>query len=41
MQVEQYILTKSKMAVSPTYCPECIIKELERVKILKDLNNNT
>jgi len=41
MPVEQYILTKSKMAVSPTYCPECIIKELERVKILKDLNNNT
>ena len=40
MPVEQYILTKSKIAVSPTYCPECIKKELERIKILKDLNNN-
>jgi len=40
MPVEQYILTKSKIAVSPTYCPECIKKGLERIKILKDLNNN-
>jgi hypothetical protein len=39
--VEQYILTKSKIAVSPTYCPECIKKELERIKILKDLNSNS
>lgn len=40
MPVEQYLLTKSKMAISPTYCPECIKKEVERVKILNDLNNN-
>lgn len=40
MPVEEYILTKSKIAVSPTYCPECIKKELERIKILKDINNN-
>jgi DNA-binding NtrC family response regulator len=39
MPVEQYILTKSKIALSPTYCPDCIKKELERIKILKDLNN--
>ena len=40
MPVEQYILTKSKIAVSPTFCPECIKKEMERIKVLKDLNNN-
>ena len=39
MPVEQYILTKSKLAVSPTYCPNCIKKELERIKILKDIEN--
>ncbi len=38
MPVEQYILTKSKLAVSPTYCPECIKKELERIKILKGID---
>ena len=41
MPVEEYILTKSKMAVSPTYCPECIKKELENLKVLKNLNNNS
>ena len=40
MPVEEYILTKSKIAVSPTYCPECITKELEKLKVLKHLNNN-
>ena len=39
ISVEQFILTKSKIAVSPTFCPDCIKKELERIKILKDLNN--
>jgi DNA-binding response OmpR family regulator len=39
MPVEQYILTKSKLAVSPTYCPNCIKKELERIKILKDIES--
>jgi YesN/AraC family two-component response regulator len=41
MPVEEYILTKSKIAVSPTYCPECIKKELENLKVLKRLNNNS
>jgi YesN/AraC family two-component response regulator len=41
MSVEQFILTKSKAAVSPTYCPDCIKTELERIKILKDLYNNS
>jgi YesN/AraC family two-component response regulator len=41
MPVEEYILTKSKIAVSPTYCPECIKKELENLKNLKSLNNNS
>ena len=41
MPVEEYILTKSKIAVSPTYCPECIRKELENLKVLKRLNNNS
>lgn len=41
MSVEEYILKKSKIAVSPTYCPECIKKELDRIKILKDINNNS
>ena len=41
MPVEEYILTKSKMAVSPTYCPACIKKELENLKVLKSLNNNS
>ena len=40
MPVEQYIITKSKIAVSPTYCPECIKKELERIKIFKNFNND-
>ncbi|GMQ79897.1 MAG: hypothetical protein BMS9Abin03_347 [Thermodesulfobacteriota bacterium] len=39
MTVEEYILTKSKIAVSPTYCPKCIKKELENLNILKSLNN--
>ena len=39
MPVEQYILTKSKLAVSPTYCPKCIKKELERIKIIKDIES--
>lgn len=39
MAVEEYILTKSKIAVSPTYCPECIKKELENLNVLKNLNN--
>jgi len=41
MPVEEYILTKSKIAVSPTYCPECIKKELENLNVLKSLNNNS
>lgn len=41
MSVEEYILTKSKIAISPTYCPACIKKELERIKILKDINSNS
>lgn len=41
MSVEEYILTKSKIAISPTYCPACIKKEMERIKILKDINNNS
>jgi len=40
MPVEQYMLTKSKIAVSPTYCPACIKKELEHIKLVKDLNDN-
>lgn len=40
MPMEQYILTKSKIAVSPTFCPICIKKELERIVLLKDLNNH-
>jgi len=40
MPVEEYILIKSKIAISPTYCPECIKNELERVGILKDLSDN-
>lgn len=41
MPVEEYILTKSKIAVSPTYCPECIKKELENLNVIKSLNNNS
>ena len=41
MPVEEYILTKSKIAISPSYCPECIKKELENLNILKSLNNNS
>ena len=41
MPVEEYILTKSKIAISPTYCPECIKKELENLNILKSLKNNS
>jgi DNA-binding response OmpR family regulator len=40
MPVEQYMLTKSKIAVSPTYCPACIKKELEHIKLLKHLNDH-
>ncbi|MBW2436122.1 MAG: response regulator [Deltaproteobacteria bacterium] len=40
MPVEQYMLMKSKIAVSPTYCPACIKKELEHIKLVKDLNDN-
>ena len=40
MPVEEYILTKSKIAISASYCPECIKKELEHVTILKNLNDN-
>lgn len=40
MPMEQYILTKSKIAVSPTYCPICIKKGLERIRLLKDLSNH-
>jgi YesN/AraC family two-component response regulator len=41
MPVEEYILTKSKIAVSPTYCPECIKKELECIKLIKNQNDNS
>jgi DNA-binding response OmpR family regulator len=40
MPVEEYILTKSKIAVSPTYCPECIKKQLENIKLFKNRNNS-
>ncbi len=40
MPVEEYILTKARIAISPTFCPECVKKELENFKILKDPNNN-
>ncbi len=40
MPVEQFILTKSKIAVSPTYCPDCIRKELDSIKILKDFKQH-
>jgi len=40
LPVEEFILTKAKIAISPTYCPECIKKELEHVTILKNLNDN-
>jgi len=39
--VEEYILTKSKIAISPTYCPDCIKKELENINVLKSLNNKS
>jgi len=35
ISMEEYLLTKSKIAISPTYCPECINMELESLKILK------
>lgn len=35
ISVEEYLLTKSKIAISPTYCPHCINQELENLKILK------
>jgi YesN/AraC family two-component response regulator len=41
ISVEEYLLTKSKIAISPTYCPECIAKELESLKILKHSNQNS
>lgn len=40
LPVEEFMLTKAKIAISPTYCPECIKKELEHVIVLKDLNDN-
>jgi len=40
LPVEEFMLTKAKIAISPTYCPECIKKELEHVTILKNLNDN-
>jgi YesN/AraC family two-component response regulator len=36
MPVEEYMLTKAKIGISPTYCPECIKKELEDINLLKD-----
>ncbi len=39
--VEEYLLTKSKIAISPTYCPECVNKELESLKILKRSDPNS
>lgn len=41
MPVEEYILTKSKLAISPTYCPECIKKELENLNVINRLNNTS
>jgi len=41
ISVEEYLLTKSKIAISPTYCPECINKELESLKILKGSDHNS
>jgi YesN/AraC family two-component response regulator len=35
ISVEEYLLTRSRIAISPTYCPGCINKELESLKILK------
>jgi len=40
LPVEEFMLTKAKIAISPTYCPECIKKELEHVAILKNINDN-
>jgi len=36
MSIEEYILTKAKIPISATYCPNCIQKELENFTILKD-----
>lgn len=41
LPVEEFMLTKAKISISPTYCPECIKKEIEHVAILKDLNDNS
>ena len=41
ISVEEYLLTKSKIAISPTYCPDCINQELESLKILKGLDSDS
>lgn len=41
MPVEEYILTKARIAISPTYCPECVKKELENLNVFKDRSNNS
>ncbi|MBL7179635.1 MAG: response regulator [Desulfobacterales bacterium] len=41
MPVEEYILTKARIAISPTYCPDCVKKGLENLNILKDRNNSS
>lgn len=41
ISVEEYLLTKSKIAISPTYCPHCITQELESLKILKGSDSDS
>jgi len=41
ISVEEYLLTRSRIGISPTYCPHCIKKELESLKILKGADPNS